>query len=275
MSKARSIFRYPGGKFKAIRFIRPFWEQVMHDEYREPFVGGGSIFIAKPLVKYNWINDINDQLIAFYKVIQDKNDREKLIKKLLTLKISRELYDKLYFSKPKTFLQKAERYYVLNRCSFSGITKWNAFIGDVRYNINNTQDLIRHVGDKLTKIKITNLDFEKIISTKPKGREEVFIFLDPPYAESRQIAAYDYAFLPEDHIRLHNLLKKTRYKFLLTYDNCDFIKKLYKWAYQYEDFTWTYSLANSRVHHNPREIGNELFISNFDLKKIQRKLFND
>ena len=41
------IFRYPGGKAKAIKFIKPFWENCPHQEYREPFVGGGSVFIAK------------------------------------------------------------------------------------------------------------------------------------------------------------------------------------------------------------------------------------
>ena len=56
---------------------------------------------------------------------------------------------------------------------------------------------------------------------------------------------------------------ETKFKFLLTYDNCEYIKNLYDGLYFY-DKTWTYSLANSRVHHNPREAGNELFITNFN-----------
>ena len=46
---AESIFRYPGGKLKALKFINPFWQQIEHDEYREPFVGGGSVYIHKPM----------------------------------------------------------------------------------------------------------------------------------------------------------------------------------------------------------------------------------
>jgi DNA adenine methylase len=273
MVEARSIFRFPGGKLKAIPLIKPFWEQIEHDEYREPFVGGGSVFIAKPLVKINWINDIDEDLMAFYRVIANKKTREKLIAELLSLKISRDLYENLYFSKPKDIFNKAKRYYVLNRCSFSGIIIWNAFIGDGRYNIKSAQNLIRKVGEKLSKTIITNKDFEEIITAKPKGSGKVFLFLDPPYAESRQIVAYKHAFRKEDHIRLSRILKKTNYPFLLTYDNCEFIRNLYKWAYQYEQ-TWTYSVANSRVHHNPRERGNELFISNFKLEKSpQKRLF--
>lgn len=58
----KSIFRYPGGKFKAIKYIQPFWSQVKHNEFREPFIGGGSVFIAKPLVEFNWINDLDKDL---------------------------------------------------------------------------------------------------------------------------------------------------------------------------------------------------------------------
>lgn len=269
IKKGKSILRYPGGKLKAIKFIQPFWEQIEHDEYREPFVGGGSVFISKPLTKYNWINDINKELFALYKSLANKNTREKLISELLSLKITKELYDELFYSKPEDNFGKAKRYYVLNRCSFSGITKWNSFIGDVRYNIERAQHLMRDIGKKLGKTKITNDDFEKVITAKPMGSGKVFMFLDPPYAESRQEAAYEHSFTKEDHIRLSILLKKTKHKFLLTYDNCEFIRNLYKdWAYLYPR-TWTYSVANVKTHWNPRENGNELFVSNFPLKEIK------
>ena len=58
------------------------------------------------------------------------------------------------------------------------------------------------------------------------------------------------------------MLKYTKYKFLLTYDDCEFIRKLYKDFYFFNR-SWKYSVANSKVHHNPREDGNELFITNF------------
>ncbi len=40
-------FRYPGGKFYALGLLAPFW-QIEHDEFREPFLGGGSVFFTKP-----------------------------------------------------------------------------------------------------------------------------------------------------------------------------------------------------------------------------------
>jgi DNA adenine methylase len=264
----KNIFRYPGGKAKAIKFIEEFYKGIKHDEYREPFVGGGSVFISKPLSKYNWINDLDNDIIGFYKTIANNEEREKLIKDLINLKIDKSVYEKIYKSTPKSDFERGKRFYILNRCSFSGITRWNAYIGTVRYNIENAQHLIRKIGDKLQKTKITSYDFEKVITAKPKGKSQVFMFLDPPYAESRQIVAYNKTFNKDDHIRLANLLRKTNYNFLLTYDDCEFIRNLYSWANLYSK-SWTYSVANSRVHHNPRENGNELFISNFEIEQNQ------
>src|SRR3989344_9704503 len=81
-SKVLIPFRYAGGKYYALKILKPFWEQAYHDEFREPMVGGGSVFFAKSKVKYNWINDIHSDLITTYKIMADKELREKLISML-------------------------------------------------------------------------------------------------------------------------------------------------------------------------------------------------
>ena len=66
----KSPLRYPGGKSKALKNIIP---QIPSDiqEYREPFVGGGSVFLAVKQkfgdqVKRYWINDLNYNLYCFW-----------------------------------------------------------------------------------------------------------------------------------------------------------------------------------------------------------------
>jgi len=77
--RVRSPFRYPGGKFYAIKYLERIWEKAAHDEYREPFVGGGQVFFAKPKVQFNWLNDVFADLVNAYRVIQNDQLRPKLI----------------------------------------------------------------------------------------------------------------------------------------------------------------------------------------------------
>ena len=72
---ARSPLRYPGGKSRALKKIMPFVPTNIA-EYREPFVGGGSVFFAiqdifQNAIKSYWINDLNYDLYCFWKQVRD------------------------------------------------------------------------------------------------------------------------------------------------------------------------------------------------------------
>jgi DNA adenine methylase len=56
-------FRWAGGKFYALKILQRFWINIEHNEFREPFLGGGSMFWSKKKVKDNWVNDIDEDLI--------------------------------------------------------------------------------------------------------------------------------------------------------------------------------------------------------------------
>ena len=72
-------FRWAGGKYYALKKLQPFWECMEHDEYREPFLGGGAVFWAKPKVKHNWLNDIDEGLTRTLDFIKTEKNRHKLI----------------------------------------------------------------------------------------------------------------------------------------------------------------------------------------------------
>lgn len=76
----KSPLRYPGGKFYALRHIMPYIQCVEHDEYREPFFGGGAVFFAKQKVKYNIINDLESDIMDFYRWIKDEDEQKKFAK---------------------------------------------------------------------------------------------------------------------------------------------------------------------------------------------------
>lgn len=118
MPAINSPFRYPGGKFYARKLILEHLPP--HDTYIEPFAGGGSIFFAKEKVQYNHLNDADTELVNVYLHIRDHS--EALIDFLDGLPATKELhgYYKNEFA-PKNELERAGRWYYLNRTSYSGI----------------------------------------------------------------------------------------------------------------------------------------------------------
>lgn len=261
---AYTLLRYPGGKFYALKLLQPFWEFVDHDEYREAFFGGGSVFWAKNKVKYNWINDLEPELINLLLTIQNPNTRQQLINLFEgEEEATKEKYAEVKKIIPKNSLERAYKYYYLNRTSFSGKMRNPSWGYRPKRSIPpcRWKEKICACGDKLQDVLITNMDYRDLLFAPPKGRS-VLLFLDPPYYNANQTSHYICAFTKQDHERLAEDLKHTPYKFILTYDDCDEVRKLYSWANIYEQ-EFFYRLDNSQDNNNKRQKANELVITNF------------
>lgn len=272
MPAINSPFRYPGGKFYARKLILehiPF-----HSVYIEPFAGGGSIFFAKEKVATNWLNDIDEELVNTYVHIRDSV--EELIKFLDGLPASKELH---HFYKnvfqPSNNLERAGRWYYLNRTSYSGIMNMqNCYWGyGDKYSMRpeNWPRHLRRCSKKLQHVQISCRDFEAIIRDAPDG---AFLFIDPPYFNADQDKFYTYSFTREDHDKLCNVLKENqnRIKFLITYDNSDAIRELYSWATGIYDKEWNYTInrtddqkknGSGSMVKGTRYKGKEVFIVNY------------
>jgi len=269
MEKHPLLFRYPGGKFYALDVLRSFWSQVDHDEYREPFVGGGSVFFNKSKVSKNWLNDIDDELITTYKIISVKETRQRLLKKLEVQEASKRHWKTVFSSRTKSEFDKAFKYYYLNRTSFSGKLMSAAWGYREKRSLppSRWHERINPCGSKLEDVKITNLDFRKVI--KDSSSRKVFMFIDPPYFSPAKRKHYRFGLDEKDHIDLSNLLKNTKHSFVLTYDDCQGVRSLYKWANVYP-ISFFYRVDNSNIQNGKRRSGCELVISN--IKFNQSKL---
>jgi DNA adenine methylase len=271
-----SPFRYPGGKFYARKLIL---EQIpKHSYYVEPFAGVASIFFAKDKVLYNWLNDIDEELINCLLFIRDYP--QDLINKLKCEKATKERHS--YYKneyKPTNNLEKATRWYYLNRTSYSGIMNMKSCYwgyGD-KYSMRpeNWGNNIERTSRKLQGVKITNWDFEKVLE---ETQNDSFLFIDPPYFSARQDNFYTHFFSKEDHVRLNKVLfkHKHRIKFLLTYDNVPEIRELYSWTTAIYDKEWNYTVgrtddqkksSDAKIQQKKlkgsRYKGKEIFIVNF------------
>ncbi|MBU8711117.1 DNA adenine methylase [Brevibacillus parabrevis] len=257
----KSPLRYPGAKKKVLNRFTQFWE-VPHVEYRDVFVGGGSTFFGKPECPRNWLNDYDEEIAAFF--ISMRDYPEELCNLVMSTKPTVELWRQIKDRDLNTDLEKGFRTLFLNRTTFSGILKGNPIGGieqkskytiDCRWNPVALCEQIRLCSEMLQGVTITALDFSSVIQ---EAGENVLLYLDPPYYHKGNLL-YRQGMTHEDHVRLSDLLKDTEHKFFITYDDCEEVRELYQeWAYLYPA-SWFYSSSNKKA----REVGKELFISNF------------
>lgn len=285
-----SPFRYAGGKFYARKLIL---EHIpLHSTYIEPFVGGGSIFFAKPKVEFNHLNDIDNDLVNVLFIIRDSpNDLIQFLKRRPTkesripvsltgsvkigepLPALKELHG--FFKneyKPRNDLERAGRWFYLNRTSYSGImNNQNMYWGygdKFSMQPKNWAENILRTSRKLQGVQLTSLDFESVIDNAP---DNALLFIDPPYFNADQDKFYQHFFSKEDHYRLQRCLRRnsTRLKLFITYDNTPKIRELYSWATEMHDKEWNYCIQRTDDQKNgtdkkgERYKGKELFILNF------------
>ncbi len=260
----KSPFRYPGGKYYALKHIMPFIDCVPHDEFREPFVGGGSVFFGKKKSKFNWLNDLEIDLVNVYKGFSNSEivlELEKLLRKAIA---TPEKHMEMKNYSPKNFIEQVFRTYYLNRTSYCGIIHkpaWGYKDGKSSPP-QNWLNFVHQASAKLQNVKITSFDFEEVINSKPRGKN-VLMYLDPPYYNADQKRAYTKSFEEKDHKRLCVELKRTDFLFCLSYDDCEEVRKLYSWANIYEK-QWLYNTANKKGE--SRDLGNELVITNYEVR---------
>ena len=206
-----------------------------------------------------------------------RDDVEGLISLLDGLPATKTLHT--YYKKhyhPTTNLQRAFRWYYLNRTSYSGIMRpencyWG--YGD-KYSMRpeNWPGHLRTVSDKLQGVGLSALDFEEVIDALPDG---CFLFVDPPYFNADQAKFYNCTFSPHDHERLAACLQRNSHRlaFLLTYDDHVTVRWLYSWAGPITSQEWNYTINRTDDQRNgkrkedgfksSRMKGRELFIRNY------------
>jgi DNA adenine methylase len=268
----KSPLRYPGGKSKSLSQIIEYLPNNF-SEYREPFVGGGSLFIylkqIYPDLKI-WINDLNYELFLFWKIAQ--SDLDKLVKEIFDIKNSYQdgkiLFEELTnvnLEKLSNF-QRAVRFFVLNRITFSGTTESGGFSQQAfkqRFTISSIERL-KKLEAILPGIKITNLDYSHLLKSQGKN---TFLFLDPPYftaTKSKLYGKQGNLHTSFDHQKFAKLIKNCSGQWLITYDDSPEIRKNFNFSNIYE---WEVQYGMNNYKQNNAAKGKELFILNYKTKQ--------
>lgn len=159
-------------------------------------------------------------------------------------------------------LERAAAFFIYNRITFSGTSLSGGF-SQAAFEERSTESSIqrlRDISQVLSDAVITNYDYSDVVR---KEGENVFIFLDPPYYSATKSALYGKngnLHKSFDHERFAETMKSCNHKWLITYDDCEYIRELFSFA-KIIPWSLTYGMRNVNVSSSQK--GNELFISNY------------
>lgn len=228
------VLRYPGGKSRAAGWlVDRMPKDMIH--YLEPMIGGGSVFLEvykrNPYLQFQ-ISDLYQPLVSFWK--QMLYDRRRLALEILSIWHShpdvesrRKLFHRLQSSTPTAEIDRAVKFFILNRMSFSGCTEAGGFSQSAamtRFTFSSIERLGKLVLPR--QLKVQQADVFAVLESRT-GFHSSFFFLDPPYFTAKRLYGNNGELHSFDHERLAEVLKQLPYKFMLTYDDCPEIRRLY------------------------------------------------
>lgn len=132
------------------------------------------------------------------------------------------------------------------------------------FSIYSLFDLIEQVSKRLENVVVENQDFETLI--KHYDRPDSLFYCDPPYVDTEHF--YTAGFNMDDHKRLRNTLFNIKGKFLLSYNDCEEVRKMYKGC-DILGFTRTHSMAQK--YEAGRKF-HELLIANYDILEREKSM---
>ena len=251
-----------GGKKSSRELIVSLFP-LYYERYIEVFGGGGWVLFHKPPGNdFEVYNDFNGLLTNLYRCVREKPNE--LIDALYFVLNSREDFnivkETLARDSPVSDVIRASYFYQLIRYSYaSGLTSFGSQPHDMWSNF----PLIEQAHRRLSKVVVENKDFEKLI--RQYDRPVSFFYADPPYFETEKYYKNvgEDGFKKEDHIRLRDTLMGIEGKFLLSYNDCEFIRNLYDAPnIQIESFT---RINNIKQRYDNGAQFPEILVANYDM----------
>jgi len=207
---------YYGGKQRMLPHIIPLIP--LHEIYDEPFFGGGAVFFEKTPSNIEFINDVNGELINFYRVI--KRDFERLKDEIdCTLhsefqhKQAREIYSN---SGDKDTVLRAWAVWMLSNQSFYAMLDSTWKISKERNTAHQIQNKKRMFDERYVKrLEATSIfcrDALDVICNT--DTPDTFHYIDPPYYNSDM--GHYAGYTKSDFEKLLQTLCEVKGKFMLS-----------------------------------------------------------
>ena len=275
MKALKTPLRYPGGKSRAVKKINPYITDLSsYRQYREPFLGGGSvaIHISKMYPKLDiWVNDLYEPLVNFWTQLQESGqDLQDIIMDYKSSHLgnnpnaARQLFNNAkdwVNDKTKNNIDRAAAFYIVNKCSFSGLTESSSFSPRASVSnfsvrgiskLNEYSKLIQHW-------KITNESYEKLLTDD----DNVFVYLDPPYDIKDNLYGKKGDMHKRfDHDKFAEDCSNHKSKMLVSYNSDQLVKDRFK-DWNAAEFDLTYTMRSVGEYMREQQQRKELLLFNY------------
>ena len=275
----KSPCRWPGGKTRATKTLFNYLPHAAITEYREPFLGGGSMAIEFtrrfPTIPVT-VSDYDYNVYCFWKTLQESPSS--LVSTLLEHKAQAgdTLGHRKLFLEAREFILRADsctdpfavavRFFIVNKCGFSGLmqTGFSEQASQSNFSEKNIRNLL-HYGEHISDWTILHADANDMLSNDPS----TLVYLDPPYAKvGKDGNSFIYGKDGDmhksfDHDRFCESVHAHTGPMLISYDNNSLIKSMYA-DFSQAVFDLTYTLHSGKSYRDAEKERKELVLWNYE-----------
>jgi DNA adenine methylase len=257
-----SPLRYPGGKWRFFLFFEKLISENFETGpvYIEPYAGGASLALSllfADKVKEIYLNDIDPAIYAFWHSVMNHNDRFCELVQITSVtpyewSRQREIYrqggrlGKFPLGFATFFLNRTNHSGILNGGMIGGKSQQGKWRIDARFN---RAELVRRlilIASFRSRIHLSCMDAMDFLRHHRRGRNKL-IYLDPPYFGPGRRLYYN-AYGPNDHADVRNRISELPCPWLISYDDIQPIRKLYR-KFRWRRVQWRHTARASRQGH--------------------------
>ena len=275
LKSLKTPLRYPGGKSRAVvKLLQYLPDLTQVKEYREPFIGGGSV--ALELTKRYphlqiWVNDLYEPLYNFWCELQHNGqDLQDAIWSKKNRYPDPDTAKKLFNQSKEdvndqdlSSFNRAVAFYIVNKCSFSGLTESSSFSKQAsksNFSFNGIERLVEY-SKLIESWTITNLSYERMLSDD----KDIFIYLDPPYDIKDNLYGKKGGMHKSfDHDIFADWCDRYTSHMLISYNSDQIVKDRFK-EWTVGEFAHTYTMRSVGCYNIDQATRKELVLTNYEV----------
>ena len=276
----KTPLRYPGGKSRACTKMDPYFPALReYVEFREPFLGGGSVALhvtkKYPHLKIT-VNDLYEPLVNFWVTLQtfgnELTDKLRDYKSTHPEPVSaKELFlnSKEVINKSGVeSIERAAAFYIVNKCSFSGLTESSSFSQQAsisNFSMRGIEKLPEY-SDLISSWHINGYSYEYLMENNM--HDGIFMYLDPPYDIKDNLYGKKGSMHSGfDHDKFAADCDKYDIPMLIRYNSDQLVKDRFK-NWNAAEFALTYTMRSVGEYMRDQKERKELLLFNYGIEGL-------